>query len=176
MPIIRQDVIDGPSIQSSGERRGTIEFEFDDGRIIRREVRAPDATSWADLLIDLPADVEQTVQLQDAKVASEGDAEVIDAEPGQASREQIALEYLRQAYRLESPYEAYLKFDKFNNYRLLRGWNVNQVVAGLTSVGLTQEEWDLMLSSYQYLSNPARVTAMEAYQPIAENWLNRGVA
>lgn len=170
MPITDTNVIDGPNVQNNGEYRGRLQFIFDDGRTVERNVRAADGNAWANLIVDLPAEVEQWMRQQDAGAAAEGDTEIVDAEPGQATREEIAVAYLRKAYSLESPYEAFLKFDRFNNYRLQRGWNINQVVTGLASAGMTQEEWDVLQSSYQYLSNPARVTAMEAYQPIVANW------
>jgi len=43
MSIIRQDIIGQVSIQANGERRAQVEFEFDDGRVIRKNLRAPDA-------------------------------------------------------------------------------------------------------------------------------------
>ena len=86
----------------------------------------------------------------------------------------MALAYLRKAYSLTDPYQAYLKFDRFNNYRLSQGWSITQVVSGLTEVGLDQDEWSLMLSRYQYLSEPGRITAMIAYQAVldGDTWVD----
>lgn len=161
MPIVSSEVVDGPNIQADGSRRGTIEFILDDGRVITRTVRAPDAIAWANLLIDLPAEVELKVQQDDADEASNTDDEITAVK--QANIKQVALAYLRRAYSTGNPYAAYLKFSRFNDYRLSQGWNLNQIVTGLTEVGLTQDEWDNMLARYQYLSLAARVTAMEAY-------------
>ena len=166
MPIISSEVVDGPNIQADESRRGTIEFTFDDGRIIRRNIRAKDALSWANLLIDLPAEVEAKAQIDDAEEASETDNEITTVK--QASIKQVALAYLRKAYSLGDPYLAYLKFARFNDYRLAQGWTLAQVVSGLTEVGLTQEEWGLMLARYQYLSEAGRVTAMVAYQSVLD--------
>lgn len=99
---------------------------------------------------------------REAEEASETNDDIIVGEF--ATRELKALKYLRKAYALEDPYQAYLKFTKFNEYRLDKGWILNQVVAGLSTVGLTQDEWDLMSARYTYLSNAQRVTAMENYQ------------
>lgn len=164
MPIASSEVVDGPNIQADDSRRGTIEFTLDDGRVIRRNVRAPDATAWANLLIDLPAEVEAKIELDDAEIASNTDNEITAVL--EASQEQVALAYLRRAYQIGNPYLAYLKFDRFNDYRLVKGWSLTQVVSGLSSVGLTQEEWDEMLERYQYLSNSTRITAMQAYQGV----------
>ena len=40
------------------------------------------------------------------------------------------------------------------------------MVAGLADVGLTEDEWNEMKDRYVYLSQSARVTAMEAYQGV----------
>lgn len=86
----------------------------------------------------------------------------------------VAIHYLRKAYNTSDSLEAYKKFDKFNDFRVAQGWAINQVVAGLTDVGLTQEEWDLMYARYAYLSNAQRVTAMENYQLVMNGdiWSN----
>ena len=172
MPIISSEVVDGPNIQADESRRGTIVFTLDDGRIIRRTVRAPDATVWANLLINLPAEVEEKVQIDDAEDASEIDSEITAV--NQATIKQVALAFLRKAFGLTDPYQAYLKFDRFNNYRLSQGWTVVQVVSGLTEAGLTQDEWDFTLARYQYLSEAGRVTAMVAYQAVLDGdvWSN----
>ena len=168
MPITDTNVIDGPNVQPNGEHRGTLEFIFDDGRVFTRNVRAEDAQAWANLAVDLPAQIESLVQADDAEEAVEADEEV--APYKQASREQLALAYLRRAHQNEDPYRAYLQFSRFNDWRLAQGYNLNQVADALADVGLTQDEWDLMLAAYQYLSNAARVTAMEAYQSIKNGW------
>lgn len=173
MGIVNSEVVSGPDIQADGSRRGTIEFVFDDGRVVTRHIRSPDATAWANKLIDLPAEVELKMQMDDAEEASDQDVEITAVK--QASIKQVALAYLRKAYSLTDPYQAYLKFDRFNNYRLSQGWTVNQVVTGLAEVGLTQEEWDLMLARYQYVSEPGRVTTMVAYQSVLDGdiWVGR---
>lgn len=164
MPIIDTQVRGQVDVQADGSRRGTIDFTFDDSRIITKTVRAPDASAWANLLVDLPAQIEKQIQEQDAEEASETDDEIVGVK--QANIKQVALAYLRKAYAIGNPYKAYLKFSRFNDYRLAQGWNLNQVVTGLMEVGLTEEEWTDMKDRYVYLSQSARVTAMEAYQSV----------
>lgn len=164
MPITSSEVVDGPNIQADGQRKGVIDFTFDDGRVVRRVIRAADAAAWASLLIDLEDIVEEKLQVDDAEEASEADNEITAVK--QANIKQVALAYLRKAYSIGNPYLAYLKFSRFNDYRLAQGWSLTQVVAGLAEVGLEQEEWNEMLARYQYLSQTARVTAMEAYQGV----------
>lgn len=164
--IVSSEVIDGPNIQADDSHRGVIEFTFDDSRVVRKSVRAPDAVSWANLLISLPAEVERSQQESDAEAFSEIDQEITAHK--QASIKQVALAYLRNAYQTGHPLAAYQKFSRFNDYRIAQGWNLNQVVAGLTSVGLAEGEWTEMKARYQYLSNSARVTAMQAYQSVLD--------
>ena len=168
MPITDTNVIDGPNVQANGEYRGTLEFTFDDGRVIKRNVRAPDAAAWANLAVDLPAKIERVIQEEDAQEAVNSDLEVQIYK--QANKKQLALAYLRRAHSNEDPYRAYLQFSRFNDWRLAQGYDLNQVASALADVGMTQDEWDEMLAAYQYLSNAARVTAMEAYQSIKNGW------
>lgn len=164
MAIINQTVIEGPDIQASGAYRGTVEFEFDDGRKVTRRYNAADAQAWSEYLVDASQQVEQDQAEIDAKEFAEVDQEIMAYK--QANIKQVALRYLRRAYEIGDPYIAYLRFSRFNDYRLAQGWNLNQVVAGLTEVGLTDEEWTDLRDRYQYLSQSARVTAMEAYQGV----------
>jgi hypothetical protein len=168
MPITDTNVIDGPEVQADGQHRGTMEFIFDDGRRVERQVRRPDAITWANAILDMPAMVEKEIQEQDAEEAVGSDVEV--AAYKQASMQQLAIQYLRRAHSQDDPYVAFLQFSRFNTWRIAQGYNVNQVAAALASVGLTDEEWTLMLDAYQWVSNPARVTAMQAYQDIISTW------
>lgn len=170
MPIVEVEVIDGPNIQVDGQHRGTVEFIFDDGRVVQRSIRAADANSWANRLADLPQDVNESEQLKDANEAVESDEEVADYK--QATAKQLAVAYLRKAVSQEDPYIAYLKFSRFNDYRINQGWSLQQVRTALMGVGLSEDEWNQMLAAYTWLSNAARVTAMQAYQDISENWPN----
>jgi len=171
MPITNTEVVGEVSVQPDGSRRGTIDMTFADGRVFRRHLRAADAAGWANILLDIAAEQEAKVSQDDAEEASEEDAEVAPVK--EAGIKQVALAYLRKAYEIEDPYLAYLKFARFNNYRLAQGWNINQVVAGLTSVGLTEDEWVDMKARYLYLSNSGRVTAMVAYQAVVagDTWV-----
>lgn len=98
----------------------------------------------------------------EAESASDTDNEIVAGDYADVAL--VVLKYLRKAYALNDSYESYKKIERFNNYRVSQGWAINQVVAHLSAVGLTQEEWDLMLARYSYLSNAQRVTAMENYQ------------
>jgi len=164
MAIIRTDVVDGPNIQADGSYRGVIEFEFDDARIVRRSVRAPDASSWSALLLTLEAEVQASQERQDADAIVDPDVDI--SANGQANQKQVALVYLRKAYQTGDPWIAYKLFDRFNAYRVSQGWTLGQVQTQLATVGLTQEEWDLMAARYSYLSQTNRVTAMSGYQDV----------
>jgi len=164
MPITQTDIIDGPNAQNDGSRRGTIRLTFADGRVFERRINAIDATEWANKLLDIVAEQEEKVAEDDATEASQEDVEIVAVK--EASREQVALAFLRTAMEIGDPYLAYLKLSRFNAYRNARGWNLNQVVAGLSSVGMTEDEWIDMKARFQYLSNTGRVTAMVAYNSV----------
>ena len=174
MPAVSVDVKDGdPSVQASGEHRGQVAVTFDDGRVVTKNLRTPDADTWADLIANIMARVQDEVSENDAYEAVEQDVEILNGYK-EASLPQMALAYLRKAQEEEDPYKAYLKFSRFNDYRVNQGWSMNQVVAQLSSAGLTADEWVDMRARYQYLSNAARVTAMEAYRSVlaGDTWVN----
>lgn len=168
MPVVDTNVTDGPNVQADGQHRGTVEFIFDDGRVVTRNVRAPDANAWANLVADLPQEVEASQEQSDADEAVDNDVEVSNYK--QANMKQLAVAYLRRALSSEDPYVAYLRFSRFNDFRLAQGWSLNQVQAGLMDAGLTEDEWDIMRDAYTWLSNAGRVTAMQAYQDVATGW------
>lgn len=164
MAITSSVVVDGPNVQADGQRRGVIEFTFDDGRVVRRSVRAPDITAWTALLLAIDGEVEAAIQLSDAEEASQTDTEITAVK--QASIKQVAVAYLRTAYATGDPLRAYLLFSRFNDYRNSQGWSMDQVVTNLATVGLTDEEWADMKDRYLYLSDAARVTTMQAYDGV----------
>lgn len=168
MPITSQPVVDGPSIHADGSRRGFVDFTFTDGRVVRRIVRAPDATAWANLLVGLPAKVEAAQEIKDAQSDIDADTEV--TAHLEASIEQRAVAYLRAAWGEEQAYDAYLLFDRFNTYRLAQGWTLEQVQAGLSSAGLTTDEWDEMKTSYLYLDGGGRPAIMASAKTVQGNW------
>ena len=106
MPITDTNVVEGPNVQADGEYRGELEFIFDDGRVIRKSARAPDATAWADLIVDMPAQVQEDIESADAAEASDSVDET--AVYKQAGIKRVALAYLRKAYEIGDPYRAYL--------------------------------------------------------------------
>ncbi len=173
MPVQSVDVRDGdPTIQVTGEHRGTVTVTFTDGRVRDVSVRAPDADAWADKIANISAKAQSDQEDQDAAEAVEQDIEILNPHK-EAGLPKMALAYLRRAQAEEDPYQAYLKFSRFNDYRVNQGWNLNQVQTQLASVGLTAEEWQDMRDRYQYLSNAGRVTAMEAYQSVVagDTWV-----
>ncbi len=171
MPIQDTNVIDGPNTQGDGSVRGVIEVIFDDGRKVQRNVRAANMPAWANLLADLPAEVQTKQEMDDAEEGVSSDAEVVANK--EASIEQRAVAYLRAAWQTENAYEAFLLFDKFNDFRLAKGWNLNQVQAGLMSAGLEAEEWDAMKTAYQYLAGGGRPATMQTANAIQGNWDDR---
>lgn len=168
MPVERVFLNDGdPVVQASGEYRGTVNVEFTSGRVVQKNLRAPDEDAWSELILGIEAKTLQEVQEEDAQ-ANIGDSE-IEAN-GEASIEQRALAYLRDAMEQEQAFDAYVRFARFNNFRTDRGWSWNQVVAGLASAGLEEEEFNEMRTAYQYLSGGGRPAIMADARTIQENW------
>jgi len=171
MPIIDVNVVEGPNVQASGQHRGTLEFIFDDGRVVRKFVIAADATEWSNLIVDQQPIVETSEQKKDAQ-ANISDSEDIVA-VGQASKEQRAIAYLERAHEHEDPYKAFLLLDKFNTFRINNGWTVSQVKTALVAAGMDADLFDVILAEYNELKKPANVLSMENYQSIIAYWADR---
>ena len=171
MPVVDSFLDPGdPSVQASGERRGTINVDFGNGRVVRRSIRAQGADAWAALLLEIEDRIEREVRQQDAEADIE-DAE-IEAN-GEASIAERAVAYLRDAMERDTAIEAYRLMVRFDNYRQSQGWSWNQVATNLMSAGLEQEEFDAMRTAYQYLSGGGRPAIMAEARDIQENWENQ---
>lgn len=171
MAIIRQDVVDGPYAEANGEHRGIVEFEFDDGRVIRRNLSAVSLGAWSEKLIDIGAELQAAQERADANDGVSANQEITAHK--QANAKQRAVAYLRNAWEQENAYAAFLLFDKFNTYRLAQGWTLNQVQTQLASAGLTAEEWTGMRDAYQYLSSAGRPAIMADNLTIQAQWESR---
>lgn len=172
MPVSETTVPPGePTVQATGEHRGTVTYIFDDARTLAKALKAPDRTAWDDQITAIVPDVEAEMAARDAQGAVDSAAEV-DAS-GEATREETAVAYLRAAWTKELPHDAFLLFDKFNNYRIDKGWSVNQVAQGLASAGLTAEEWAEMKQAYLYLADAGRPEIMADYAAILDQWRGR---
>lgn len=173
MPIVSIDVRDGdPTIQASGQHRGTVDATFDDGRIVSKNLRAPDLDAWNDLIASMNAVIQAEQEQQDAEFSVDPESD-IDGDYKEASKAQRAVAYLRRAWQEELAPDAYLLFARFANYVTSNGYNWNNVVAHLLAEGLTQEEWDSMKQAYQYLNGAGRPAIMADAKTIQGNWADR---
>lgn len=169
MAIIRQEIVDGgPHIQANGQYRGILEFEFDDGRIVRQNLRAADSAAWATLLTEIGQKVQAGQAKRDSYSGVSGSVEITANK--QANIKERAVAYLRTAIQEKDAHSAYLLLDRFNTYRLAQGWTLPQVQTNLASAGLTQEEWDQIRTIYQYLSSAGRPAIMADYKTIQDQW------
>jgi hypothetical protein len=169
MPIVSIDVRDGdPTIQTSGQHRGTIAATFDDGRIVERNIRAADADEWNDLVASIGIEMQAKQEQQDAANSVDPESEVAASQ--EASIAQAAVAYLRAAWQEELAPDAYLLFARFNNYVINKGYTWNDVQTHLLAEGLEQEEWDEIKTAYQYLNGGGRPAIMAEAKTIQGNW------
>lgn len=169
MPITSIDVRDGdPTIQASGEHRGTVTATFADGRTVEKSIRAADANAWMDKLAAISSEIQAQVELSDAEQAVDPEGEVTGN--GEASIAQAAVAYLRAAWDTDQAADAYLLFARFNTYRNNQGWTLDQVAAGLAAAGLEADEWDAMKTAYQYLNGGGRPAIMATAKTVQGNW------
>jgi len=169
MPVQSVDVRDGdPTIQASGQYRGTVDVTMTDGRVFTLNIRAASQDEWNDRVTAAAATIQAQVERRDAAEAVDPEQEV--AASKEASIAQVAVAYLRGAWEEEQAYNAWLRFARFNNYVTNNGYTWENVQAHLFAAGLTQEEWDELKAAYQYLSGGGRPAIMADAKTIQGNW------
>ncbi len=163
-----------PTIQVSGERRGSVQVAFTDGRVVDRNYRTADEPSWDAAVASAGAQVQQDVARRDAQEAVDKDVD-ITGDYGESTKDQQAAAYLYRAYTTPDPYTAYKKYTKFNEWRIRDGLSVEEVRLRFLAAGFEERTWDLMIERYQYLADPARVTIMEDHQSVVagDTWVTR---
>ena len=172
MPIVSIDVRDGdPTIQASGQHRGTVMATFADGRIIERNLRAPDADAWQDLIAGISAKIQAQAEEQDAENSVDPGTEVEAA--GEASEDQAAAAYIRNSLSQEFALDAWLRLSRFKNWVDANGGNFNAVEARLLAAGVSQEDWDTAKTIYQYLSGAGRAETLLQAKTIQTKWEER---
>ena len=167
MPVVDSYLKAPPSVEATGEHRGTVIVEFTGGRTVERRLRAPDAAAWAELMLDIEERIESETQESDANENIKD--EEISAN-GEATRAQRAVAYLRRSMEQEQAADAYALMARFNNFRTDNGWSWNQVVTNLAAAGLEQEEFDEMRASYQYLNGNGRPAILAEARTIQAQW------
>ena len=168
MPIVSIDVRDGdPTVQASQQHRGTVAATFDDGRVIERNLRAPDLDAWNDLIASMNAVIQSQMEERDAEEAVTPDEDV--ASNKEASIAQTCIAYMRQAWQAETAYDAYALYARINTY-VTNHSDWNTVHTHLLAEGLTQEEFDQAKTAYQYLSGSGRPATLSDAQTIQAAW------
>ena len=115
MPIVSIDVRDGdPTVQVSGQHRGTVTATFADGRVVNRNLRAAGADDWLAQLAGVSTLIQAETEQRDAQSAVNLDTEI--AAKGEASEAQVAVAYVRQAWEEAKATDGYIL-----SQRLIRG-------------------------------------------------------
>jgi hypothetical protein len=168
MPITSIDVRDGdPTVQASGQHRGTIKATFDDGRISEKSLRAADADEWNDKVAAAWGDMEADMVRSDAYAAVDPDADVTANK--EASQPQTCIAYIKQAWEQESANDAWLLYARINNYVTSQSdWPTVKPL--LLAEGLSEEEFDQASAAYQYLSGAGRPAILANAQTIQDAW------
>lgn len=168
MAVATVDVRDGdPTVQASGQYRGTVDVTLDDGRVLTLNIRAANLDEWNDKVAAAGATIQEQVELRDADEAVTPDEDI--AAHKQASIAQTCIAYIRQAWEQEQAYDAWNLYARINTYVTNHSdWNTAQT--HLIAEGLTQEEYDQAKAAYQYLSGGGRPATMAEAITIQNNW------
>ena len=168
MPIVSIDVRDGdPTVNSTGQHRGSVIATFDDGRISEKRIRAADADEWNDKVASASAEMQADMERKDAEAAVTPDSDV--TENKEASIAQTCIAYIREAWSQQSAYQGWLLYARINTYVTNHSsWATAQT--HLIAAGLTQEEYDQAELAYNYLSGAGRPATMSDAQTIQDAW------
>lgn len=168
MPVSNTDVRYGdPTVQASGQHRGTVDVTFDDGRQMSINIRAADLDDWNDKVSQAGAVAQARMEEADANEAVSGEQDV--AANKEATIAQTCIAYIRQAWDMELAYDAWALYDRINTYVTNHSdWNTAHT--HLLAEGLTQEEYDQAEAAYQYLSGSGRPATMAEAITIQTNW------
>jgi len=168
MPVQSADVRDGdPTIQSSGQYRGTVDVTMDDGRVFTISIRAADQDDWNDKVAAASARAQELAEQQDAEAAVSPDEDV--AANGEATIAQTCIAYIRQAWNYESAIDAWYLYARINTFVTNNGgWATAKPF--LLAAGLTEEEYDQAQAAYQYLSGAGRPDTLANAQTIQQAW------
>lgn len=168
MGVSSSDVRSGdPTIQASGQYRGTVDVTMTDGRVYTLIIRAPDLDSWNDQVAAAGATIQARVEEQDAQEAVTPDADV--AANKEASIAQTCIAYIRQAWSHESAIDAWNLYARINTYVTNNGgWATAK--PALLAAGLPEEEYDQAAAAYQYLSGGGRPAILAEAETIQGNW------
>jgi hypothetical protein len=165
MPIT--DISGEPTVQASGQHRGTITVTFDDGRIVNRNMRAPDRAGWDARIAAIGDEIQAKVEASDARRAVSPTEDI--AANDEASIAQTCIAYIRRAWTEPQAYDAGLLYSRINTYVTNHSdWATAHT--HLIAAGLSQEEYDQAKAAYQYLSGSTRPAALSAAQIIQNNW------
>ena len=168
MPITSIDVRDGdPTVQASGQHRGTVAATFSDGRIVERSVRAKDADEWNDKIAAISDLIQAQQEASDAQSAVDPETPVTAHK--EASQAQTCIAYIREALATEQAYDAFLLLDRINTYVVANaGWPTVKPI--LLAAGLDEEEYDKAGNAFNYLSSAGRPAIMSDAKTIQANW------
>jgi hypothetical protein len=168
MPITSIDVRDGdPTVQQSGQHRGTVKATFDDGRTSEKPLRGIDLDDWNDKVAAAWGVMQDDMIRSDAHEAVDPDADVTANK--EASQPQTCIAYIKQAWEQESANSAWLLYARINNY--VTGHSDWATVKPLLlAEGLPEEEYDRAAVAYAYLSGAGRPAILSDAQTIQDAW------
>lgn len=158
-----------PTVEVTGEHRGTLYFTFDDGEVLSSSLQAPDLATWN---AEIPRLEESAL---DRKRAIDSEAVVEDppndAGNGEASTLDTMVFKLRYAYSRPYPRSCYTNMKQIDDYRISKGWtwgDVHDAIFAEPKYNFTEGEWTNIQDRYTYLNTPANITAMDNFHPVLQ--------
>lgn len=159
-----------PTIQASGQYRGTVDVTMDDGRVYALNIRASDQDDWNDQVAAAESVVQARFEELDAEAAVTPDADI--TANGEASIAQTCIAYIRRAWDEQRAKDASDLYTRINNFVTSNGgWAAAK--PALLAAGLPEEEYDRAESAYQYFAGAGRQAILADAETIQVAWESR---
>jgi len=169
-PVVRPG---DPTIQKSGQARGSARFNFDDGYFVERNIRTATEAEFAPKVTAMIPEIEAQRRARDAETVNESDPD--DTGNGDASTLDTMVSKLRHAYRQPAPEDCYRNMKQIDDYRSGKGWtwgDVHDAIFAVPEYQFTEEEWTNISDRYAYLSPAPKVAVMIDYNAllVGDTW------
>ena len=165
MPVMSTQTRAGdPTVQVTGQARGTVKYIFDDGFAIELAIRTSTLAEFDPEITARIPEVELSRRKMDSNAVVEDD--IADTGNGAASTLDTMVVKLRYAYSQPLPEDSYRNMNQIDNYRINKGWTWTQVHNAIFNVPeyeFTEEEWSNIMDRFSYLDFPAKIQIMIDY-------------
>lgn len=161
MALVSSETIE--TTQHRSGARARYRYTFDNGRVVNLgPCFLQSLDDVESIRISLESKALSIAKRKDAEPILRSDSSV--SAIGEATKRDVARQFLEKAMKETDTSKAYLKLKRFNEFRVSEGYTVAQVKAALN---ITDSQWDKIIARWTHLNGNS--SAIEAYIAIAGN-------